>query len=228
MTPPPTNQSPDSPGGDASVKAKAEAFFAGELSATDRDAFEREMATNPDLARKVYEAMGMGPIYHEAVQAFRTRQLESHARISDRSISKQVPWWGRTRSRLVLAVVVSALVFLVIFVSNTGDTPRMSRDSALTPGAATHGMTPVGDVDALPVQFMWPVHPAASQYRFEITDDSSQPVYSTITSGVSLIVALDRLYERGFRTGSWRVIPFDDHGGELGSSEAVRIRAVVR
>lgn len=228
MTPDPSDRSPDGPGSDSVLKRKAEAFFAGELSDADRDAFESEMATDSELARKVYEAMGMGPIYHEAVHAFRTRHLESHARISDRSISKQVPWWGRTRSRLVLAVVVSALVFLVVFVSNTGDTPRVETPPASTPLSGFSGLTPSGDVQALPIQFAWTPHPTAGQYRFEITDDSLQRVYSTITSETTLIVALDRLYERGFRAGTWRVVPLDEHGGELGSSNEVKIRAVVR
>jgi hypothetical protein len=228
VTPSPSDRTPDGPGSDSWVKRKAEAFFAGELSNEDRDAFEREMAEDPELARRVYEAMGMGPVFHEALHALRTRHLESHARIADRSISKHVPWWGRTRSRLVLAVVVSALVFLVVFVSNTGDKPRVDPRSPSTPGSGFSGMTPSGDVQALPIQFAWTPHPTAGQYRFEITDDSLQRVYSTITSETTLIVALDRLYERGFRSGTWKVVPLDLHGGELGSSEEVRIRAVVR
>ena len=228
MTPSPPDSPSDRPGSEAGWKRRAEAFFAGELAAADRDAFEREMADDPDLARNVYEAMGMGPVYHEALQALRTRHLESHARIADRTVSRRVPWWGRTRSRLVLTVVVSAIVFLVVFVSRTGDTPGGDPRAPVTAAPGPGGMAPAGDVAALPVQFTWTRHPTAGQYRFEIVDDSAQRVYSTITSETTLIVPVGSLHERGFRSGKWRVVPLDAHGAELGSSEWVSIRAAVR
>ena len=100
MTPTPPEQPDDHQNIDPEWKDKAEAFFGGEMTDAERDAFQSELAENPEMAREVYAAMGMGPMFHEAVMAIRVRRLESHARISDRSVTKQVPWWGRTRSRL--------------------------------------------------------------------------------------------------------------------------------
>jgi hypothetical protein len=209
-------------------KQKAEAFFAGEMSETERAAFEREMAANPRRARDVDASVGMGPIFHEAVQAFRIRHLEAHARISDRSVSKHVPWWGRTRSRLLLTVVVAALVFLVIFVTNLSESPK-DRFPAHPPATAGYGgFSPAGEVEALPTQFTWTPHPEASQYRFEILDDSSQLVYSTLTAGNTLIVALDALADKGFRSGTWRVVPLDRHGSELEPSRPIEIHVAPR
>ena len=71
-------------------------------------------------------------------------------------------------------------------------------------------------------------HPSASQYRFEILDDSSQPVSSTLTAGTTLVIAIDDLAERGFRVGNWRVIPLDRHGAELDASVPVVIRVAPR
>jgi len=206
------------------LKKKAEAFFAGDMSQADRTAFEREMTENPELARNIYDAMGMGPVFHEAMQALRVRQLESHARIADGTVSKQVPWWGRTRSRLVLTVVAAALVFLVVFVSNIGDPPVPEAPPPPMPMEGFRVLSPVGDVPALPVQFTWTAHPAASQFRFEIFDESSQRVYSTLTSGTSLVIAVDDLADRGFRGGIWRVVPLDRHGADLDASVPVEIR----
>ena len=209
---------------DPEWKKKAEAFFAGDMPEAERTAFERELAHNPEMARDVYTAMGMGPMFHEAVMAFRVRHLESHARIADRSITKQVPWWGRTRSRLVLTVVVAALVFLVVFVSNIGEPPLIEPTSAPPTVEGFRGLSPIGEIPALPVQFTWAPFPNATQYRFEIVDESLQRVYSTLTAGTSLIIAVDELDERGFRAGTWRVIPLDDHGAELAASAPVEIR----
>jgi hypothetical protein len=224
VTPTRPEQPNDHPSINPDWKKKAEAFFAGEMPPIERDAFERELAHNPEMARDVYTAMGMGPVFHEAVMAFRIRHLESHARIADRSVTKQVPWWGRTRSRLVLTVVVAALVFLVVFVSNIGEPPLVEPPTAPPTVEGFRGISPVGEIPALPVQFTWTAHPDASQYRFEIVDQSSQPAYSTLTAGNSLIVAVDELAERGFREGNWRVIPVDDHGAELDASTPVDIR----
>lgn len=209
-------------------RQKAEAFFAGEMSQAERSAFEKDMAENPEMARDVYDAMGMGPVFHEAIQALRVRQLESHARISDRAISKQVPWWGRTRSRLVLTVLTAALVFLVVFFSNTGHPPAPEQSQTTFPSDGFRALSPRGDVPPLPAQFKWTPHPTASQFRFELLDDSNQTVYSTLTSGTSLVVAIDALAEKGFRGGTWRVIAIDEHGAELGATVPVEIRVSAR
>jgi hypothetical protein len=224
VTPSHPDQPDNHPDNFAERKKKAEAFFAGEMSAGDQAAFEQELVDNPELARDIYDAMGMGPVFHEAIQALRIRRLESHARIADRSVSKQVPWWGRTRSRLAVTVVVAALVFLVVFVSNIGEVPTERTPADQPPVAGVRGMSPTGGIDALPVQFTWPPHPTATQYQFEIYDDVSQPVYSTLTSGTTLIVAVDDLSTKGFRSGFWRVVPLDRHGAELVPSEPVPIR----
>ena len=227
-----TPSQPENPDGrtdkDSGWKERAEAFFSGEMPEAERTEFQREMADNPEMARQVYAAMGMGPMFHEAVQALRVRQLESHARIADRSITKQVPWWGRTRSRLVLTVVVAALVFLVVFVSKIGEPPTVLPPPPPTSGPGFRGLSPAGDIPALPVQFNWTAHSDASQYRFEILDESSQLVYSTLTAKTSLVVAVERLAERGFRAGIWRVVPLDTHGAELDASAPVQIRVTRR
>lgn len=224
MTPSDSNHSDHRLDDNPEWKQNAEAFFAGEMSDPEREAFEREMADNPEMARAVYDAMGMGPVFHEAIQALRVRQLESHARIADRAVSKHVPWWGRTRSRLALTVAVAALVFLVVLVSNIGEPPTVDRPARTRPGEGFRGLSPTGDIPALPVQFTWTEHPTASQYRFEISDESLQLVYSTITSQTWLVVPVEGLAARGFRSGQWRVIPLDPHGAELESSRAVEIR----
>jgi len=140
----------------------------------------------------------------------------------------KTPNWPETRSRLVLTVVAAALVFLVVSVSNIGNPPIPERPPQPLPMEGFRGLSPVGDVPALPVQFTWTAHPAASQFRFEIFDESSQPVYSTLTSGTSLVIALDDLAERGFRAGNWRVVPLDRHGAELEASVPVEIRVSPR
>jgi hypothetical protein len=228
VTPTRPNQPNDQQDNNTEWKKKAEAFFAGDMPEAERAAFQRAMADDPELARKVYTAMGMGPMFHEAVQALRVRQLESHARIADRSITKQVPWWGRTRSRLVLTVVAAALVFLVVFVSKIGEPPTVDPLNVPPTTEGFRGLSPAGEIPALPVQFTWAAYPNATQYRFEIFDESSQSVYSTLTDATSLIIAVDDLAERGFRGGNWRVMPLDNHGAELDSSDPVEIRVAPR
>jgi hypothetical protein len=210
--------------GNVELKKNAEAFFEGAMSAEEKDAFERRLLDDPLFAQAVYTAMGMGPMFHEARQALSVRRVESHARIADRAVSKRVPWWGRTRSRFVVTVAVAVIAFLVVFVSKIGEQPEGDTPTG-TPSTPA-GFSPAGGVEALPVQFTWPVRPGAGQYRFEIFDDSSQLVYATITADTNLIVAVDVLAERGFRSGYWRLVPLDRHGAELESSDVIPIRVV--
>ncbi len=200
---------------------KAEAFFDGKMSTEESAEFEREMLRDPAQALAVYTEMGMGPMAHEALQALRIRHLESHARISDRSITEQVPWWGRTRSRLVVFVLAVIAVFLAVTVSKIGD---MGPDPVPDSPTSTTGfrvLAPAGNVDALPAQFSWTAHPTASQYRIEIYDDG-QLFHTTLTNETTLIVGLDELAARGLRAGYWRVVPLDDFGSELPPTESVR------
>jgi hypothetical protein len=200
-------------------KERAAAYFAGTMPPDERAAFEREMAADPDLTRAVYTEMGMGPVFHEAMQALRIRNLESHARLTDGSVTKRVPWWGRTRSRFALTAIAAAVVILVVLVSKLGEPPRAPAPAGRTSTASFRGISPSGEIDALPTQFLWTAHPAAAHYRLEIYDDSSGRVFETITSYTSLIVAMDRLAERGLRAGYWRVVPLDRHGSELDPSD---------
>jgi hypothetical protein len=207
-------------------KQKADAFFEGKMSAAEQAAFEREMLADPARALAVYHEMGIGPMAHEALQALRIRHLESHARISDRSITKHVPWWGRTRSRLVVITLAVAVFILVISVSRIGD---MSPDPPsgtpeVTAGFRTLG--PAGSVQALPAQFSWTAHPTGTQYRIEIYDDT-QIFHATITNDSVLIVNLDDLAARGLRSGFWRVVPLDEHGAELPATVPVSIELSV-
>jgi hypothetical protein len=210
---------------DSEWKQRAEAFFEGKMSAAESAAFERELVADPALAQAVYTQMGMGPVFHEALQALRIRHLESHARLADRSISKHVPWWGRTRSRFVVTVVVAALVFTVVVVSKLGEPSRDIASEKTLEATGFRGLSPAGNIQALPTQFSWLAHPTAAHYRIEIHDESSQLVYSTLTNQTSLIVAVDRLVEKGFRAGYWLVVPLDEHGAELGASRPVEITA---
>jgi hypothetical protein len=220
---------PDNPPGTTSEwKQKAEDFFSGRMPEAEREVFEREMAEHPAVAREVYAAMGMGPVFHEAVQALRVRQIESHARISDGSITRQVPWWGRTRSRLVLTVVVAVLVFLVVFVSRIGEVPQQELPIRPTETEGFRGLSPAGEIPPGPARFSWTAYPGASQYRFEIWDESSQPVYSTLTAQTSLVVDIGALSGRGFLGGTWRVMSLDPHGATLGECRPVEIRVAPR
>jgi hypothetical protein len=209
--------------GDPELKEQAEAYFAGAMSPGDRDAFERTLLENPKFAQAVYEEMGMGPVFHEALQALRIRHLESHARLADGSISKRVPWWGRTRSRFVVTVAAAAVVFLVVIVSNIGELPTDRLPDEPLDLTGFRGLAPAGTIEALPAQFTWTPHPTASDYRLEIYDNSSQLVYSTLTDQTTLIVAIDRLAEKGFRAGRWRVVPFDEHGADLDASTPIDV-----
>ena len=199
---------------------KAEAFFDGKMSLEESVEFEREMLRDPAIALAIYTEMGMGPMAHEALQALRIRHLESHARISDRSITKHVPWWGRTRSRLVVFVLAMVAVFLAVTVSRIGD---MVPDPIDMPKSTTgfRILAPAGKVDALPTQFTWTAHSTASQYRIEIYDDT-QLFHATLTNETVLIVGLDELAARGLRSGYWRVVPLDDFGSELTPTESIR------
>jgi hypothetical protein len=200
---------------------KAERFFDGKMSPEKRAEFEREMLRDPAQALAVYTEMGMGPMAHEALQALRIRHLESHARISDRSITKHVPWWGRTRSRLVVFAFAVIAVFLAVTVSKIGD---MGPHPVPDRPAGTAGfriLAPAGKVDAVPTLFSWTAYPAASQYRIEIYDDG-QLFHTTLTNETTLIVKLDKLAARGLRAGHWRVVPLDDFGSELPPTGSVR------
>lgn len=214
----------ETPAGSPELKERATAYFDGAMPPGERAAFEREMVANPDTARAVYEQMGMGPVYHEALQALRIRHLESHARLPDRSVTKRVPWWGRTRSRFALTAIVSALVIVVVLVSNIGEPPQVSErflPAGGPGGEGFRGLSPSGAVEALPFQFTWTPHPNAAHYRLEIYDKSSGKFFETITGHTSLIVALDELAERGLRLGYWRVVPLDPHGSELDPTQTV-------
>jgi hypothetical protein len=200
---------------------KAEAFFEGKMSPDESSEFEREMLRDPARALAVYTQMGMGPMAHEALQALRIRHLESHARISDRSITKQVPWWGRTRSRLVVFMLAVMAVFLAVTVSRIGDMAPDPVPDGPTSTTGFRALAPAGNVDALPAQFTWTAHPTASQYRIEIFDND-QLFHTTLTNDTVLIVSLDELAARGLRTGHWRVVPLDDFGSELSPTESIR------
>jgi hypothetical protein len=159
---------------------------------------------------------------HEALQALRIRHLESHARISDRSITKHVPWWGRTRSRLVVATLAVAAFVLAISVSRIGDMSPEPPSGAPEVTAGFRALGPTGSVQSLPAQFSWTAHPTAIQYRIEIYDDT-QIFHATITNDTVLIVNLDDLAARGMRAGYWRVVPLDEHGADLPATDAAAI-----
>jgi hypothetical protein len=213
---------------DTALKNRAEAFFGGAMSSEERSAFEHRLLDDPPFAQAVYTVMGMGPMFHEARQALSIRHLESHARIADRSISKEVPWWGRTRSRLVVTTLTAAIAFLVVFVSKIGEPPREDLPAGLPATAGLRGLSPSGGIEALPAQFTWPARAAADHYRFEIYDDSSQLIYATLTADTILVVAVDVLAEKGFRSGYWRVVPLDRFGAELESGEIIPIRVTAQ
>jgi hypothetical protein len=215
----------DTGSGDAELKERANAYFAGEMSPDEQTAFERMMVENPEIAQAVYTEMGMGPVFHEALQALRIRHLESHARLADGSVSKRVPWWGQARSRFVVTVAAAAVVFLVVLVSNLGEEPtdQLSSEQFGADPTGFRGVAPTGFIDPLPAQFSWTPHPTATHYRLEIYDNSSQLVYSTLTNETMLIVAVDRLAEKGFHAGDWLVVPLDTHGVELGTTAPVGI-----
>jgi hypothetical protein len=186
------------------------------MTPDERAEFEREMLCDPARALAVYHEMGMGPMAHEALQALRIRHLESHARIPDRSVTKRVPWWGRTRSRLVVVVVAVVIALLAVTVTNIEDSTGPPPTRAPAEGFRLLG--PVGTVDPLPAQFSWTSHARADQYRIEIFDDAHL-FFTTLTNDTVLIVGLDDIASRGMRAGYWRVVPLDAHGSELPASE---------
>lgn len=203
-------------------KERAEAFFEGRMSPEERASFEHDMLDDPARALAVYHEMGIGPMAHEALQALRIRHLESHARISDRSITKHVPWWGRTRSRLVVVAIAVGALFLAISVSRIGDMETESPRGSAQGDEGFRVLGPWGDVPPLPAQFTWTSLPAATQYRIEIYDDT-QIFYTTLTNDTLLIVKLDALAAKGLRSGHWRVVPLDQHGAELPATEPATI-----
>jgi hypothetical protein len=209
------------PVGESELKSKAAAYFGGEMSPGETAIFEAELVAHPELAHAVYDEMGMGPVFHEALQALRIRHLESHARLPDSSVTRRVPWWGRTRSRFALTAAVAAVVLVIVTVSNIGETPPVKPPSGNTDTEGFRGLSPAGLVEALPAQFSWTAHPTAAQYRVEIYDDSSVRFFETITTHTTLIVAIDELSERGLRAGYWRVVPLDQYGSEFAATADV-------
>lgn len=210
------------PIGETELKKKAAAYFGGEMSPGESAAFEAELVAHPETAHAVYDSVGMGPVFHEAIQALRIRQLESHARLPDSSVTRRVPWWGRTRSRFALAAVAAALALVVITVSNIGEPPKKTAPIGEAADLDEfRGLSPAGPVEALPALFAWTAHPTAAQYRLEIYDDSDEQFFATITTHTTLVVALDELADRGLRAGRWRVVPLDRHGSELPPSAYV-------
>ncbi len=221
-----SSRSPDhntrrTPIGETELKSKAAAYFGGEMSPGESAAFEEELLASPEMAHAVYDEMGMGPVFHEALQALRIRHLESHARLPDSSVTRRVPWWGRTRSRFALSAAVAAVVLVIVTVSNIGEPPPVKPPRGDADSEDFRGLSPAGLVVALPAQFTWTQHPTAAQYRVEIYDDSAVRFFETITTHTSLIVAIDELSERGLRAGYWRVVPLDEYGSDLGATADV-------
>ncbi len=209
------------PIGETELKSKAAAYFGGEMSPGESAAFEEELLANSEMAHAVYDEMGMGPVFHEALQALRIRHLESHARLPDSSVTRRVPWWGRTRSRFAVTAAVAAVVLVIIMVSNIGEPPPVKPPIGDSDTEEFRGLSPTGLVEALPAQFSWTAHPTAAQYRVEVYDDSDERFFETITAHTTLIVAIDELSERGLRAGYWRVVPLDEYGSELAATADV-------
>jgi hypothetical protein len=216
------------PIGESELKSKAAAYFGGEMSPGECAAFEQQLVASPEMAHAVYDEMGMGPVFHEALQALRIRHLESHARLPDSSVTKRVPWWGRTRSRFALTAAVAAVVLVIVTVSNIGEPPPVKPPSGDADREDFRGLSPAGLVEALPAQFTWTQHPTATQYRVEIYDDSNERFFETITTHTSLIVAIDELSERGLRAGYWRVVPLDEYGSQLAATPDVPFTVTTR
>ena len=203
---------------------KISAYIGGRMSAEDREAFEAVLLTQPEIAKVVYEKMGYGGVFHEALQALRIRHLEAHPRIAPGEVAARPPWWGRTRFRFAVAVAVTAVVLLVVMVSRLGD--MQSRHSPTAGGRAPglRCLSPIGLVGPHPTLFVWTREPSATQYQFEIFDDSAHIVFVTVTRDSALTVPLDDLAGRGFGSGRWRVVPLGSQGARLSPSESVTIR----
>jgi hypothetical protein len=203
---------------------KISAYIGGRMSEADREAFEAVLLTQPEIAKVVYEKMGYGGVFHEALQALRIRHLEAHPRIAPGEVTARPPWWGRTRFRFAVAIAVTAIVLLVVMVSRLGDMQSRHLPTAGGPVRGLVGVSPVGMVGPHPTLFVWTREPAATQYQLEIFDDSPQIVFVTVTQDSALTVPLDDLAGRGFRSGRWRVVPLGSHGARLSPSEPVPIR----
>jgi hypothetical protein len=190
-------------------REQLERYLAGELPASEAEAFEARVLADPALAHALYREQGLTL----AVAATRPE-----ADAAPRAARRFPAWWMRGGAPLAAAaavVVVAGVTFLLV----RGPGSERMRNGEVVGRL----IAPVGAVPAPPEEFRWSRHPGAEQYRFELHDGAGRVVHVALTRDTVYRV----VPSNGTRVppeGTWRAIPLTSGGHELPGPPAATYR----
>jgi hypothetical protein len=176
-------------------------YLAGEMSASERREFEDKILRDRELASTLYADVNLRSSFDEAA---RTQRGRAHDGAEQRDA-----WWRKPSFRwAVPAAAASVIVIVAIGIFN----PRGPEDPSVFrgDGSVLQPITPKGDLNAPPNQFVWRSDPQATRYRFEWFDESSKPVFVTITADTVVSPGPADLSGPIPARGYWRVTPLDE------------------
>jgi len=184
-------------------------YLAGDMTSSQRAAFERDSALDDDLAEALYQQREMAGFLAPAspvVQRYRQRNRTS---------------WS------VAAVVAVAAAATVFFIMRPGT--DMVGTEPVFRGDAQAGPIPVaaeGVLETWPTFLAWRAVPGAVRYRVQLRDDQSRPLLITATADTLLSLAREKLPPELPRGGHWQVIPIfaGDREGPAGPLVRFEVR----
>lgn len=190
---------------------RLERYVAGELSPTERVAFEDEILANPDLVDRMYEDANLLAALDIAGTARRERSLRR---------ASSVAWWRRPMSHWLPPLAAAAAALAVVMTLTPPRSPSehgpVYRGGTPSPDA----FGPRGTVDARPDRFAWSPIEGAGQYRIEVYDHMSTRVFLTVTA--STYVDVDPATAPA--VGYWVLTPLDDIGVTVGDAVVTHYR----
>lgn len=178
---------------------RIERYMAGEMSASEKAAVEREALADPALFEALYGDAALG----EKLEAASTE-------------SARRPWRFRARTGVVAALAAAAMLVVLVRTTETPDAPvfRGHEDRPV-------GLVPEGDRVELPVRFRWTHSGDAASYRFELlTSEAVVLVETIVTDSTLTLPAADSKGMSGARY-FWRVTPLDFDGNPGPASDPI-------
>lgn len=184
-------------------------YQAGEMTSSERIAFEREVIHNDDLAEALYQ------------------QREMAGFLTPKSAAPPRPQRPSRTQWSVAGLLTVAAVASIFLITRPGS--DMVGDEPVFRGDGNSGPTPVaaeGILEAWPTFLAWRAVPGAERYRVQLRDDQSLPLLIRATTDTLLSLAREQLPPELPSGGHWQVTPIfpGDREGPAGPLVRFEVR----
>jgi hypothetical protein len=186
------------------IEEKLERYLSGEMPAEERAEFEDAVLADPALALHLYSDVSVRQAIEEAARTRRLRHANAERDRARQRWRARLRWWATpVAAAVVIAAVAVGIGVFDVFNDRESEAPAVFRGTSEGPAA----VSPRGEVPTPPTIFTWRSQPGAVQYRFELFDAQSRPLFATVTADTS--VTVDTASVSVPDHGYWNVTPLD-------------------